>query len=50
MATGVSATGLKSFRLDESGLLGTGMMVENKKIQGTTAWDSDMLKISVHTS
>lgn len=35
MATGVSATGLKSFRLDVSSLL-----------YGTTAWDSDRLEYS----
>lgn len=30
MATGVSATGLKSFRVGVSSLLGTGMMVEGR--------------------
>lgn len=37
MAIGVSATGLKSFKVDMSGLLETGMMVEDSKTHGTTA-------------
>lgn len=37
MTTGMSATGLQSFRVDMSGLLGTGMMVENLEIRETTA-------------
>jgi len=49
MATDVSATGLKSFKVGVSGLLGTGMMMEDLKIRGTTAWDSDRLKMSVYT-
>lgn len=49
MTTGVSATGLKSFRAEVSSVLGTGLMIEDLKIHGTTAWDSDRLKISVCT-
>lgn len=49
MATGVSATGLKSFRVGVSDLLGTGMMMEDLYIRGTTAWDSERLKMSVYT-
>lgn len=37
MTTDMSATGLKSFSVDMSGLLGTGMMVENLEIRETTA-------------
>lgn len=49
MPTGVSPTGLKLCRVDVSGLLGTGMMVEDLEIQRTTAWDSDSLKMSAYT-
>lgn len=40
MVTGVRASGLKLFRVDESSLLGTGIMVED--YIGTTAWDNDI--------
>jgi len=46
MATGVSATGLKSFRVGVSGLMGTGLMMEDRKIRGTTTWDGGRLKMS----
>lgn len=37
MTTGTSATGLRSFSVDMSGLLGTDMMVENLEKRETTA-------------
>ena len=41
MGPGVSATGLKSFSVDEFGFFGTGMMVDDLNTRGTTAWDRD---------
>lgn len=48
-ATSVSATGLKLFGVGVSDLLGIVMIMEDLKIQGTTAWDNDILKISAYT-
>ena len=50
MIIGVRATGRKSFMLFAAALFGTGMMVEVLRHTGTTAWESEMLKMSVQTS
>jgi len=49
MATGVRATGLKSFRVEVSGFLRTGITVQDLNRRGITACDRDWLKMSVYT-
>ena len=46
---GVSATGLKSFRLQREGILGIGIMVDVFRQEGVAAWARDRLKILVNT-
>lgn len=50
MVTSVSATGLKSFKVDVSGFFGTGLIMEDTNERGTTACVRNKLKMSVYTS
>lgn len=45
----MSAIGLKSYKVNVSGLFGRGMMVEVLNVQGTIACNREVLKISVYT-